>query len=109
MLEFTLVADAPSAKIPWLLVAANVLLLALLLYVIFVGWLPAKHQVSRLESELKDVYAREAALQTRLAQQEQRGALREQQLNTLRGERDTLARRIEELERELTTARTRRK
>ena len=47
-------ADLPRLKTPWLLVAAAVLLLALLLYVMFAGWLPAKHQVTRLEAELKD-------------------------------------------------------
>ncbi len=58
---------------------------------------------------MKDVYAREAALQTRLAQQEQRSTMREQQLNALRSERDELARRVEDLERELAAARARRR
>ena len=102
-------ADLPRVKTPWLLVAAAVLLLVLLLYVVLAGWLPAKQRVARLEGELKDVYAREAMLQTRVAQQDQRGALREQQMNALRGERDALARRIEDLERELAAARARRR
>jgi len=58
---------------------------------------------------MKDVYAREAALQTTLAQQEQRGLAREQQLNALRTERDELARRVEDLEGELAAARARRR
>lgn len=102
-------ADLPRLKTPWLLVAAAALLLVLLLYVMFAGWLPAKQRLARLEGELKDVYAREALLQTRMAQQDQHGALREQQMNAMRVERDALARRIEDLERELATARARRR
>jgi hypothetical protein len=92
---------------PWMIVVAAVLLLALLLYVLFAGWLPAKHRITRLEGELKDVYAREAVLQTRMAQQEQRTTLRDQQMAALRAEREALARRIEDLERALTDAKLR--
>jgi septal ring factor EnvC (AmiA/AmiB activator) len=109
LLESDPVPDQPRAAQPWFLVAASTLLIAVVLYVMFVGWLPAKQRVARLEAELKDVYAREAALQTRLAQQEQRSGLREQQANALRAERDALARRIEDLERELAAARQRRR
>jgi len=101
------VADPSRTRTPWLLVGASLLFLALMLYVMFSGWLPARQRVTRLEGELKEVYSREAALQTRLAQQDQRTALREQQMNALRAERDALARRIEDLERELTAARKR--
>lgn len=94
---------------PWLLVAASVLFGALMLYVMFAGYLPAKQRVGLLEAELKGVYAREAQLQTQLAQAEQRATQREgqagQQLRQLRAERDTLARRVEELERALASAR----
>jgi septal ring factor EnvC (AmiA/AmiB activator) len=92
---------------PWMIVAAAVLLLALLLYVLFAAWLPAKQRITRLESELKDVYAREAVLQTRMAQQEQRTSVRDQQMAALRAEREALARRIEDLERALTDAKLR--
>jgi hypothetical protein len=109
LLESDVVPDEPRSARPWLLVIASALLIALVLYVMFAGWLPAKYRVGRLEAELKDVYAREAALQTRLAQQEQRAGLREQQANALRAERDALAKRIEELERELAGARARRR
>lgn len=84
--------------------AASLLLFALLLYVLFGSYLPAKQRIAGLESELKEVYAREAALQNRLAQQDQRGG-RDQQVSSLRAERDALARRIQDLERELTAAR----
>lgn len=100
--------DLPRRKTPWLLVAASVLFAALLAYVLFAGYLPAKQRVTRLEAELKQVYAREAQLQTRLAQIDQRSSLRDQQVNALRAERDALAKRLEDLERELAAARTRR-
>jgi hypothetical protein len=88
-----------------MLVASSLLLLGLLLYLMFANYLPAKQRIIGLERELKEVYAREVALQTRLAQQDTRG--RDQQVTTLRAERDALARRIEELERELAAARPR--
>jgi type II secretory pathway component PulM len=92
-----------------MLVASSVLLLVLVLYVLFGGWLPARQRTTRLEAELRDVYGREAALQARLAQQEQAAALRDQQLAALRAEREALARRVSELERELATLRSRRR
>lgn len=92
-----------------MLVAASVLLAALLLYVLFAAYLPAKQRATRLENELRDLYRREAELQTRLAQQEQRHALREQQIVALAAERDALVKRLEDLERELTAARGRRR
>ena len=101
--------DAPRARLPWLLVAASVLLAALLAYTLFGAYLPAKRRVASLEREVRDVYAREAELQTRLAQNEQRYGLREQQLIAVSAERDALARRLEELERELAVARGSRK
>ena len=81
----------------------------MLAYTRFAGWLPAKQRMTRLEVEMKQVYAREATRQTKLAQQEQGAALREQQLSVLRTERDVLARRVEDLERELAAARARRR
>jgi septal ring factor EnvC (AmiA/AmiB activator) len=99
------VTDAPRARLPWLLVAASVLLAALLAYTLFGAYLPAKRRVASLEREVRDVYAREAELQTRLAQNEQRYGLREQQLIAVSAERDALAHRLEELERELAVAR----
>lgn len=98
-------ADRPNTKIPWFLVAASMVLLLLVLYVLFVGYLPAKQRVAGLEAELKDLYKREADLQTRIAQQDQRYALRERQISALTTERDTLIRRLEELEKLLAAAR----
>lgn len=91
-----------------MLVAASVLLAALLLYVLFIGYLPATHKVTGLERELKDLYKREAELETKLAQQDQRYALREQQLAALTDERDALVKRLEAVEAELTSLRRRR-
>ncbi len=83
------------------LVLASVVLLLLVLYVLFVGYLPSKQRVAGLEAELRNLYKREAELQTRIAQQDQRYALRERQLSALTSERDTLIRRLEELEKQL--------
>jgi septal ring factor EnvC (AmiA/AmiB activator) len=99
------VADRPNARIPWFLVAASMVLLLLVLYVLFVGYVPSKQRVTGLEAELKDLYKREAELQTRIAQQDQRYALRERQISALTSERDTLIRRLEELEKLLAAAR----
>ena len=101
MLESLPVADPSRPRLPWLLVAASVVLLVITLYLFFGAYLPAKQRVARLESELKQVYARETQLQTRLDQQQKTYALREQQATALTSERDALAKRIEELEKEL--------
>jgi type II secretory pathway component PulM len=93
--------DRPRGRLPWLLVAGSALLALLLFYVLFAAYLPAKQRIVRLEAELKDVYAREAALQNKLAQQDHRYALRDQQMNALVAEREALARRLEDLQREL--------
>ncbi len=98
-------ADRPNARIPWFLVAASVVLVLLVLYVLFVGYVPSKQRVAGLEAELKDLYKREAELQTRIAQQDQRYSLRERQVSQLTSERDTLIRRLEELEKQLAAAR----
>ena len=107
-LQSPAVVDQPRPPLPWMLVVASVLLLAITLYVFFAAYLPAKQRLARLEAELKQVYAREAQLETKLAQQDKLGALRQQQTTALTTERDALARRIEDLEKEL-TARGRRR
>ena len=94
-------ADRPNARIPWFLVAASLVLLLLVLYVLFVGYLPSRQRVAGLEAELKDLYKREAELQSKIAQQEQRSLLRDRQISQLTGERDALIRRLEELEKQL--------
>ena len=108
-LESVLVADRSRPQLPWLLVVASVLLLAVVLYLFFGAYLPAKQRLARIEAELKQVYSRETQLQTKLAQQEKAYALREQQGTALTAERDALAKRIEELEKELAAARGRKR
>jgi len=103
------VADRPIPRIPWFLVAASSVLLLLVLYVLFVGYLPSKQRVAGLEAELRDLYKREAELQTKLAQQDQRSAIRERQLAQVTAERDTLLRRLEELEKLLGASRSQRR
>ena len=95
------VGDATKLRLPWLLVIASLVLAALLGYTLFVGYLPAKKRIVGLERELKDVYAREADVDTRHAH-------RDRQLQELTAERDRLAQRVAELERDLAAARTRR-
>jgi hypothetical protein len=84
-----------------MLVAASVLLLLITLYLFFAAYLPAKQRLARLELELKQVYEREAQLQTKAAQQDKLYVLRQQQVTALTTERDALARRMEEIEKEL--------
>jgi hypothetical protein len=95
------VPDVARPRLPWLLVAASLALAALLGYTLFLGYVPAKRRIAGLERELKDVYAREAELDSRQAQ-------RDRQLQSVTAERDALARRVEALERELAAARQRR-
>lgn len=100
-----LVTEPSRSRLPWLLVASSVLLALLLVYTFLGGYLPARRRVAGLEHELRGLYGREAELQTRIAQNEQHLALREQRLLSVTAERDALARRLEEAERQLAAAR----
>ena len=95
---------ASRAHIPWLLVAGSALLLVLILYILFGVYVPTKRRVALLEAELRQVYEREAELQTRLVQQEQAAASREK---ALMNERDELVRRADDLQRQLAGPRRR--
>jgi septal ring factor EnvC (AmiA/AmiB activator) len=99
-------ADVSGARLPWTIVAGSLLTLGLLFYTLFVGYVPAKRRVASLEHELRQLYTREAELQTKVAQDEQRHALREQQLIAIGAEREALAHRLEELERQLSATRS---
>jgi septal ring factor EnvC (AmiA/AmiB activator) len=103
------VTDVRRARLPWAIVAGSALLAALLAYTLFGGYVPAKRRVASLERELRQLYAREAELQTKVAQNEQRQSVREQQLIAVSAERDALARRLEDLERQLAIARGQRR
>jgi hypothetical protein len=95
------VPDVSTPRLPWILVAASLVLATLLGYTLFALYVPAKQRIAGLEGELREVYTREADLDTRQAQ-------RERQLNAVTAERDALARRLEQLERELAASRARR-
>jgi septal ring factor EnvC (AmiA/AmiB activator) len=95
------VLERPRAAIPWLLVVGSALLAVLVGYLLFGAYLPAKQHVARLEAELRDVYAREAALHKRVAELEEQHGQRDRQLSALRAERSVLARRVAELEQAL--------
>jgi Tfp pilus assembly protein PilN len=95
------VADPSKPRLPWMLVVASLVLAALLGYTLFVLYAPAKQRIAGLERELKEVYAREAELDTRQAQ-------RERAFKAATAEREALARRVEQLERELAATRNRR-
>ena len=96
---------AGRSRFPWVLVAASVILAALLAYTLFWGLVPARQRIAGLELELKTLYAREAALQTRLAQIEQRGSGRDQAFAAAMAERDMLRGRLADLERQLAITR----
>ena len=90
-------------RLPWLLllVSGGLFLLVLAL---LAAYFPATQHIARLESELRQVYAREAQLQTKLAQQERRQTVSDQQIAALAAERTALTRRLHELEQELAGA-----
>jgi hypothetical protein len=86
---------------PRLLIAAALVLLGLLGYMLFGAYLPSRQRMAGLETELTGVYQKEAELQTQLAQSLQRNAALQQQLTALMAERDTLLRHAQELEQAL--------
>jgi septal ring factor EnvC (AmiA/AmiB activator) len=101
------VNDVRRARLPWFLVAASVLLAMILVYTLLGAYIPAKRRVASLEKELRGLYAQEAELHTKVAQNENRQSLRDQQLIAVTRERDALARRLHELEREIEAMRRR--
>ena len=104
MLDSDAVNERARTTIPWMLVVGSAILFVLVLYVIFGAYLPTKQRVALLEAELKQLYRREAELQTKLAQIEQRTSGREKALTA---ERDELARRLGELQSQLPPAKPR--
>jgi hypothetical protein len=97
----------PRARLPWFLVAASVLLTVILVYTLLGAYIPAKRRAASLEKELRALYAQEAELHTKVAQNENRQTLRDQQLIAVTRERDALARRLQEIQRELEAMRRR--
>ena len=92
---------APPIRRPWMLIAAALVLLIMLAYVLVGAYLPSRQRIAGLELELKDVYQKEAELQTQLAQALQKSTVLQQQVGALAAERDALLRRTRELEQEL--------
>jgi septal ring factor EnvC (AmiA/AmiB activator) len=92
---------APPVRRPWMLIAAALVLLIMLAYVLVGAYLPSRQRMAGLETELKDVYQKEAELQTQLAQALQKNTALQQQLGALAAERDLLLRRTRELDQEL--------
>jgi septal ring factor EnvC (AmiA/AmiB activator) len=90
-----------------MLMAASVVLALALLFALLALYFPARRHIAALEAELKTVYVREAELQTRLVQLEQRQTPRERRIAALNAERDALARQVDELKRQLVAARRR--
>jgi hypothetical protein len=84
-----------------MLIAAALVLLIMLAYVLVGAYLPSRQRMAGLEIELKDVYQKEAELQTQLAQSLQKSTVLQQQIGALAAERDALLRRTRELEQEL--------
>jgi hypothetical protein len=78
-----------------------VLLVVIVVYLLFGAYLPSRQRVVHLEAELRDVYAREGELQTRLQREQQSGGVREQQLAAFAAERTVLGKRVEQLEQEI--------
>lgn len=99
---------APARR-PWLLISAALVLAVVLTYVLLGAYIPGRQRMAGLEAEIKEVYQKEAELQTQLAQSLQRNALLQQQVTALTAERDALAQRTQELEQQLTAVRTRRR
>lgn len=83
------------------------MLAGLLFYLMFGAYLPLKQRAARLEFELRDLYRREADLQTALAREEKRKSQRDRQVVALAQERNELVRRVETLERRIQTTRHR--
>ena len=91
----------PPSRRPWMLIAAALVLLIMLAYVLLGAYLPSRQRMAGLEIELKDLYQKEAELQTQLAQALQKSTMLQQQVGALAAERDALLRRTRELEQEL--------
>ena len=109
LLESGAVAERGRVRMPSTLLAACVLLVVIVLYLLFGAYLPARHRIAGLEAELRDVYAREARLQSELQREDQSRAVRDQQLAAFAAERAALGKRLEQLEDELAALKARKR
>ena len=84
---------AEPPRRPWLLIAAA-LLLVVLVAVVWAKWNESKNENEQLRAEVKDVYREAETLRSQAVQAEERVRVLEQQVRSLRAEREELLQRL---------------